>query len=249
MRLDQMVVERALCESRTEAQELISAGLVLVDGVVCLKQSKDIKENAEIVVIKRREFVSRGGEKLQGALLHVYHNTHAVHQFCHNKRALDIGSSTGGFSDCLLTYGVNRIDAVDVGTSQLHSKLRDDSRISLYENTDIRNFTSKEKYSIIVADVSFISLSAIFERIVYFCTSGTTIFLLIKPQFEVGKEYLTKSGIVKNEKAVDLALREVRTVLMKEGCTIVGKIESPILGGSGNTEYLFYVRRQNGITE
>lgn len=238
-----MLVSRALCESRMEAQELISAGAVLVDGVVCLKQSKDVKDTAEIAVTKRREFVSRGGEKLQGALLHIFHNTDNVRQFCLNKSVLDIGSSTGGFSDCLLAYGVATVDAVDVGANQLHHRLRDNNRITLYENTDIRNFSSSKKYSIIVADVSFISLSSIFDSIVHFCSKGATIFLLIKPQFEVGKGN-TKKGIVKNEELTQSILKKYQDSAFQNGFGEVEVFKSSIQGGDGNQEYFLYGVKQ-----
>ena len=163
MRLDQELVKRGLCESRTEAQELIESGAVLVNGVIFTKQTRQVNDTDEISVASRRRFVSRGGEKLEGILLDVFGGEDEVRSFCEAKTALDIGASTGGFTDCLLSYGVGHVDAVDVGTLQLHTKVKENARVSSFENTDIRLFKTDKKYDIIVADLSFISLSNIFD--------------------------------------------------------------------------------------
>lgn len=239
MRLDQELVARKLCESRTEAQECISGGFVLVDGVVSLKQARQVSGDARIEVIKRRNFVSRGGEKLSGVLHHIYGNDDSIGQFCHNATVLDVGSSTGGFTDCLLSFGVQKVDAVDIGTSQLHSKIKEDNKVTSYENTDIRTFTSPYPYTIIVADLSFIPLTRVLEKIISFGTIGTTFFLLIKPQFEVGKGNTTK-GIVKNLSKIIEVLDFYKNEAERVGLRKAKIIPSEIKGGGGNQEYFLH---------
>ncbi len=259
-RLDKALFALGITRSRSEAEDLITRGFVSIreaDQVgqtgatpkweVIKKPSKQVPETItrEDILINTKQYVSRGAYKLEGA----FSKWNCIVQ---GKNALDIGSSTGGFTEVLLNHGAEKVFAVDVGTNQLDLSLKENPKVVSLEGTNIQTLESlpgNQKVDFFVADVSFVSITQIIPHISRFVTPSAEGVLLIKPQFEVGKEYLTKSGIVKNEKAVDLALREVRTVLMKEGCTIVGKIESPILGGSGNTEYLFYVRRQNGITE
>lgn len=241
MRLDQELVQRKLCESRTEAQELIKMGTVFVDGLVCQKQIKQVAGTTKIEVTKRREFVSRGGNKLRGALTHIYKNDDEIKQFCMNKKVLDIGSSTGGFTDCLLSYGVSSVDAVDVGTAQLHQKIKEDIRVTSFENTDIRIFKPKNNlsYDIIVADLSFIPLENVFGIVINLGSKNTTFFLLIKPQFEVGKGN-TKKGIVKEEKLIINVLAKYRALAEEKNLTKVETFASSIQGGDGNQEYFLY---------
>lgn len=239
MRLDQELVRRKLCESRMEAQELIAQGAVLVDGSVCSKQAKNILEISVLSVTAKREFVSRGGEKLRGALSHIFGTDDAIREFCSNKKVLDVGSSTGGFTDCLLSFGVKSVDAVDVGTSQLHHKLKNDQRVSSYENTDIRTFSSPGSYDIIVADLSFIPLLNVFNTIISLGSENTTFFLLIKPQFEVGKGN-TKKGIVKEESLVKEILSKYTIEAEQKGMSSVEVFASSIQGGDGNQEYFLY---------
>lgn len=239
MRLDQELVNRKLCDSRTEAQELIALGAVFVDGFVCLKQIRKVVDTTVIEVTKRREFVSRGGEKLRGALNHLYKDNDTIRQFCANTRVLDIGSSTGGFTDCLLSYGASHVDAIDVGTAQLHPTIKNNPKVTSYENTDIRTFTATSSYDIIVADLSFIPLEHVFNSIVALGSKGTTFFLLIKPQFEVGKGN-TKKGIVKEEGLVIDILTKYRTLAEEKGMKDVETFTSNIKGGDGNQEYFLY---------
>lgn len=239
MRLDQELVARKLCDSRTEAQELISSESVFINDIVCTKQTRQIKEEDIINVTFRRKFVSRGGEKLKGILVDVYGDNDLIKKSLEGKLALDIGSSTGGFTDCLLSYGIKYVDAVDVGTLQLHEKLRNDTRVSLYENTDIRNFNSNNKYDIIVADLSFIPLSHVMEDILRLSSKGTELFLLIKPQFEVGKGN-TKKGIVKDKKIVEEVLENYRQIAEEKRINRVEIYPSHIEGGDGNQEYFLY---------
>ncbi len=239
MRLDQELVKRGLSESRTEAQELISSGLVLVNGQILLKQTKQVLEDSVIEVTKRREFVSRGGDKLKGALNHIFSNDDAISLFCLNKHVLDVGSSTGGFTDCILSYGAATVDAVDVGTSQLHPKIKNNKKVISLENTDIRNYITDKKYDIVVTDLSFIPLEYVLDKIVSFGKDGTSFFLLIKPQFEVGKGN-TKKGIVKDKSLVDEVLLKYKNLASNYSLSVVQIFTCILQGGDGNQEYFLY---------
>ncbi len=239
MRLDQALVSRKLCESRTEAQELIDSRFVIVNGEVLQKKTRQVTDIDIIQVTGRRRFVSRGGEKIYGVLVDVYENEDVARIFCEAKTALDIGSSTGGFTDCLLQHGVTHVDAVDVGTAQLHPKIAQDTRVSIYENTDIRNFLPSTTYQIIVGDLSFISLDIVFEKILSFGTENTVYLLLIKPQFEVGKGN-TKKGIVKDMSLVENILTSYKNLAIELGLQDVRIYPSRIAGGGGNQEYFLY---------
>lgn len=241
MRLDQELVQRKLSESRTEAQEIIASGFVLVEGLICKKQTKKVTDITKIEVIKRRDFVSRGGEKLRGALTHIYKNDDGIRQFCGNKSVLDVGASTGGFTDCLLSYGVLSVDAVDVGTAQLHQKIKNNAKVTSYENTDIRKFKAKSNllYDIIVADLSFIPLENVFDSLVSFGKSNSTYMLLIKPQFEVGKGN-TKKGIVKENTLVINILNKYTQLSKELGLINIETFASSLQGGDGNQEYFLY---------
>lgn len=240
MRLDQVLVERKLCSSRTEAQELIESGAVLVGGVVCMKQTKQVQESDEITVTDRRRYVSRGGEKLAGAMHDIFLTKEKIEAFCRGKIVLDVGSSTGGFTDFLLQAGVSHVDAVDVGRDQFHLSLRDREEVSLFEQTDIRDFKTGRRYDIIVADLSFISLRQVLPTIISFGTEGlTSYFLLIKPQFEVGFGN-TKKGIVKDQVLVEKVLTEVEGDAREAGLQNVHVLPSVIKGGDGNQEFFLY---------
>lgn len=241
MRIDQALVHRGLCDSRSEAQECISQGVVLLNGVPTTKQTKKVTDTDTLEVTNRRKFVSRGGEKLEGALQYVYRSLEQVSRAMKGKSALDIGSSTGGFTDCLLLYGAKSVTAVDVGTSQLHNKLKMDNRVTSYENTDIRDFNVDKAYDFIVADVSFIALEKIMDVILNFVTDTTELFLLIKPQFEVGKGN-TKKGIVKDELLLKSILKKYETQLENNFSQVL-IFPCTIKGGDGNQEYFLYATR------
>lgn len=240
MRLDVALVKNNLSESRQEAQELIQAGVVMVDGVIVTKQTREVDELSNLVVTKRRAFVSRGGEKLEGALLQTLHTEEAVKAYCSNKNALDIGSSTGGFTDCLLKYGVQSVTAIDVGTSQLHTKLRVNPSVALHEKTDIRNYTSLKSFQIIVLDLSFISLEKILDKVISFGAPGSTYYILLKPQFEVGKGN-TKKGIVR-DKTLVMDLLKKYMIILETKDSVVSPLFFPcvIQGGDGNQEYFLH---------
>ena len=242
MRIDQTLVLKGLCESRQEAQECISHGAVFLNGTVVTKQAKQIAEHDVLTVTATRKFVSRGGDKLEGALLHVYGSANIATNTLNHTHVLDIGSSTGGFTDCLLRYGVDTVTAVDVGTSQIHQKLKNDPRVVIFENTDIRNFVSTTLFDSIVGDLSFISLDKLFTKVLSFGRVGASFFLLIKPQFEVGKGN-TKKGIVKNEQLVVELLSKYKALAISYGGKDIVLFPCSISGGDGNQEYFLYFTR------
>jgi len=245
MRLDQELVKRGLCESRTEAQECITKGYVRIDNQVITKRTRTVTDTTTIEVVGRRKFVSRGGEKLEGALLHIVDNEQSLREILKDRVALDIGSSTGGFTDCLLHYGIKRVVAIDVGTSQLHIRLRNNPSIELFENTDIRDFKPTQEdllFDIIVADVSFIPLDKIFDTIISLGKESTKYFLLIKPQFEVGVGN-TKKGIVKDEALVDSVLTKYQNLFKNNNFLTIEIFPSALKGGDGNQEYFIYAQK------
>lgn len=232
-RLDLAMVSRNMSRSRTEAQDRITHGKVLLNGVVETKPAKEVGDSDTIRVTEQMPFASRGGVKLQ----------HAIEYFnidVKEKTILDVGSSTGGFTDCLLQNGAQKVYAVDVGTFQMVDSLRNDKRIVLMEQTDIREAVLPEKVHGIVVDVSFISLTKVFPSLTKFVLPGGFIIALIKPQFEVGQANLGKGGIVTNEVAREDAITQVLQSARDNGISIRDVTSSPIVGGDGNKEFLLY---------
>lgn len=239
-RLDLLLVARGLAESRTRAQALVLEGKVRVGGQVETKASRPVDEAAEIAVEAPPRFVSRGGEKLEGAFAR-FKGLDVTGKVC-----LDVGSSTGGFTDCLLQHGAARVMAVDVGTNQLAYKLRTDPRVWVKENYNARYMKAADLPAVpevAVTDVSFISLRLILPPIRDVLAPGGRIVALIKPQFEVGKGK-APGGLVRDE-ALRLEARDgiVRFATDELGLTLLGLAESPIRGREmGNIEYLSYWR-------
>ena len=240
-RLDLLLVERGLAESRTRAQALVMEGKVRVDGQVETKASRQVKAEVEVEVEAPPRFVSRGGEKLEGAFEKF--SLAAEGRIC-----LDVGSSTGGFTDCLLQHGAKKVRAVDVGTNQLAYKLRTDPRVWVKENYNARFMKSADLPDVptlAVTDVSFISLKLILPPIVDVLAPGGEIVALIKPQFEVGKGN-APGGLVRDE-ALRLEARDeiVRFGREELGLELLGLEESPIRGKEmGNVEYLSHWRKK-----
>lgn len=232
-RLDLAIVSRNLCRSRTEAQDRITHGKVLVNGTVETKPAKEVSDSDVIRITEYMPFVGRGGVKLQHAIEY-------FHIDVSGKTFLDVGSSTGGFTDCLLQNGAQKVYAVDVGTFQMSDTLRADSRVVVMEQTDIRTATIPEKVDGIVVDVSFISLTKIFPSLSKFVLPGGCIVALIKPQFEVGQANLGKGGIVVSEQAREDAVTAVLKSATENGISIRDVTPSPIVGGDGNKEFLLY---------
>lgn len=237
-RLDVLLVERGLVDSRTRAQALVMAGEVRVAGQVETKASRQVEVDVEIEVEKPPRFVSRGGEKMAGA----FDLWSAEGLSAEGKICLDVGSSTGGFTDCLLQNGAAKVMAVDVGTNQLAYKLRADPRVWVRENYNARFMKAEdlpEVPTLAVTDVSFISLKLILPPIRDVLASGGEIVALIKPQFEVGKGK-APGGLVRDE-ALRLEARDeiVRFATEELGLKLLGLAESPIKGKEmGNIEYL-----------
>lgn len=241
MRLDVYLNEKGLCKSRSAAQELIKSGGVSVNGKPALKNSPDVSDADEIKLdeTKQLKYVGRGGLKLEAALKR-------WEIALDGKIGLDVGASTGGFTDCMLQHGAARVFAVDVGSGQLAETLRSDPRVISLENTDIREFTLPEgvQADFIGADVSFISQKLILPHIYRLLKKDGAAVVLIKPQFETGKSALNKNGIVTNEKTRQRCVEDIKKFAEQCGFAIIGTEKSPITGGDGNIEYLLALRKQ-----
>lgn len=240
-RLDSLLVERGLVESREKAQAMILAGEVLADGQKVTKAGQKVPAAADIRLLGRKtRFVSRGGEKLDGAMKHFAIDVR-------DNVCLDVGSSTGGFTDCLLQRGARKVYAVDVGTAQLHWNLRRDSRVVVCEKVNARYLTQEtvpEKVGFVCCDVSFISVTLILPALIPLMTPAARMVVLAKPQFEVGKGEVGKGGIVRDPALHEKAINRVRSALTELGFHGLHTMESPILGAEGNKEFLIYVAEQ-----
>lgn len=228
MRLDSYLVEHGFVESRTKAQTLIKEHAVSVEGKIIDKVSFDVAEGMAVEVADTEVYVSRAAIKLKGFLPYTEWSLRGL-------RALDIGSSTGGFTQILLENGVQSVACVDVGSDQLHPSLRGDPRVSVHENTDIRNFTSEQPFDIVTCDVAFIPLELILESIDKL--SAKYIVLLFKPQFQVGREVKRdKNGVVKDDKAIGKAMIRLEDACALIGWKLVAKEVAHIAGKEGNQE-------------
>ena len=248
-RIDKLLVEKKLADSRTKAQALIMAGVVLVNEKRIEKPSETFTGRENIRIKGRSneiKYVGRGGLKLEKAL-------NNFHMRLNGYVCLDVGSSTGGFTDCLLQNGAKKVYAVDAGTNQLVWKLRNDERVIVRENTNARYLSSEdftEKFDLIVVDVSFISITKILPALLNLLGENGKIITLIKPQFEVGKGEVGKGGIVKDKTKHQKVVEKINDFARKIGLEISETIDSPILGAEGNKEFLtLYERRQKGKKE
>ncbi len=239
-RLDQLLAERGLAESRTRAQALVMAGLVFSGEAKLAKPGQQLAEDAPLVVRGRdHPWVSRGGIKL----------AHALDAFDLDPTgvtAMDVGSSTGGFTDVLLSNGAEHVIAVDSGTNQLAWKLRQDPRVTVLEQTSARILTREiigRPYGWVVCDASFISLRKVLEVPLKLAEQGCRLVALIKPQFEVGREEVGKGGVVRDPALHARVCDEVRGWLKGEGWAVQGVVESPITGPGGNVEFLISASR------
>lgn len=234
-RLDVLLVQRGLAASRAQAREAIEAGKVIVNGSPATKPGQIVAADAVIEAAPLHPWVSRGGIKL----------AHALDAFGVDpagRHCLDIGSSTGGFTDVLLSRGARRVVAVDVGTGQLHSRLREDSRVVSLESTDARSLEAAvilEPPTLLVCDASFIGLAKLLAVPLSLAAPGGQLVALFKPQFEVGRENIGKGGIVSDIAATDAAARALEQWLEQGGWSVTNWTESPIAGGDGNRERLF----------
>ena len=235
MRLDSYLVEKGLVESRNKAQQLVKEHAVIVDGKIVDKVSFDVNESMSVEVADTECYVSRAAIKLKGFLPYTDWDLTGL-------KALDIGSSTGGFTQVLLEKGVSEVTCVDVGRDQLHPSLRSDPRVKVHENTDIRSFETGEPFDIVTCDVAFIALEHIIEAID--ALSRRYIVVLFKPQFEVGREAKRdKNGVVKDERAIEKAMIRFEDMCTLQGWKLVAKEAAHISGKEGNQEYCYgYVK-------
>jgi 23S rRNA (cytidine1920-2'-O)/16S rRNA (cytidine1409-2'-O)-methyltransferase len=244
LRLDKSLVEQGLAASRERAQALILAGKVLVDEQKIDKAGAQVEASASIRLLgEDLRYVGRGGLKLERALEHWRIDVQG-------KVCLDVGASTGGFTDCLLQHGAARVIAVDTGYGQLDFKLRQDSRVRLLEKTNARYLTREilaDTVNLIAMDVSFISATLVLPAVIHSAfpderaaRAGRHVIVLVKPQFEAGREHVGKGGIVRDPVAQAAAVEKVRQAAGDLGCKNIEVIESPILGAEGNREFLLH---------
>ncbi len=245
MRLDKLLLERGVAPSRERAQALILAGKVLVNGQKIEKAGAGVEASVDIRLLgEDLRYVSRGGLKLEEALKHW--QIDVAGRIC-----LDVGTSTGGFTDCLLQCGAKRVIAVDTGHGQIDFGLRQDARVRLLEKTNARYLTPQqvgEAVDLVVMDVSFISATLVLPAVIEAAfpgppeRRGRQVVVLVKPQFEAGREQVGKRGIVKDPTVQKAAVEKVRLAVLALGCTQTDVIESPVLGGEGNREFLLYAQ-------
>lgn len=236
IRLDVLLVERGLAESRAKAQALIMAGQVRVNDQVALKPATPIQNDAALTVDAGRRFVSRGGEKLEGAL-------EAFALDVKDLVCADVGSSTGGFTDCLLQRGAAKVYAIDVGKGILHWKLRNDPRVTVMEQTNARFVESlPEKVSLVTVDASFISLKMLLPAVKGWLTVDAQLICLIKPQFEAGKKDVARGdGVIRDPEIHKQVLLDVLHYAQAEGLGLRGLVRSRLLGPKGNVEFLAWL--------
>jgi 23S rRNA (cytidine1920-2'-O)/16S rRNA (cytidine1409-2'-O)-methyltransferase len=244
-RLDAELVRRALVASRTEAVALIDDRRVLVNGAVADKSSRQVHPGDAVVVVDGPpRFVSRGGEKLDTAL--TVFDIDVV-----GRRAIDVGASTGGFTDCLLQRGAAHVVAIDVGHGQLHPRIRDDGRVSVFERFHVRDLEQSAiggRAGLAVADLSFISVTKAIAPITGVLDSGAPMVLLVKPQFEAGRSEVSKGrGVITDPAVHQRVCAEVEQALTSAGCSVHAWTDSPILGGDGNREFLVHATWEGSV--
>lgn len=245
VRLDQLLVERGLVESRAKAQALIRAGQVLVDGRVVDKPGTLVPVDVGIALREKPRYVSRGGDKLEAAL-------RAFGVDPRGKVCLDIGASTGGFTDCLLQHGAARVHAVDVGKGLLHWKLRNDPRVLVHEGVNARYLRPEdigEPVELVTIDVSFISLRLILPALHGIVVPGGDVIALVKPQFEAGRGRVGKGGVVRDPGVHREVLEGItRFAVERLGWSVAGAVRSPLRGPAGNVEFFLHLLPRPGVS-
>lgn len=240
-RLDMLLTERGLAETRSKAQGMIMAGEVMVDGQKIDKPGSKVLLDAKIDLKTKKRFVGRGGEKLEGALRAFPVITQAT-------RCADIGACTGGFTDCLLQHGATKVYAIDVGYGQLDYRLRSDPRVVTMERTNARYVDSlPEPIDLVVADVSFISLKLIIPKAQAWLTSTGQMVVLIKPQFEAGKDEVGKGGIIRDKEVHRAVLLAICQFIEQTELVVSGLTRSPIQGSDGNIEFLAWLTQNQAL--
>lgn len=242
-RLDELLVARGLAPTRAQAKALIMSGRVLRGTERLDKPGKEFPADLELIIVQPPRFVSRGGEKLAGALERFALDLHCAH-------VLDVGASTGGFTDCALQAGAADVVCVDVGRAQLHAKLRGDPRVTNLEKLNARHLTPadlpRSDFDTVVMDLSFISLTVVLPAVWPLLRAGGTLVALVKPQFEAGKTAADKGrGVIRDTAVQEAALATVREFALAElrGARLVGTMDSPITGADGNREFLLCLRK------
>jgi 23S rRNA (cytidine1920-2'-O)/16S rRNA (cytidine1409-2'-O)-methyltransferase len=254
VRADQLLVERGLAASRSQAVRLIAGGVRWRDGAtwrVVAKNRDEVPENAELELLDAAEarYVSRGGLKLEGALA-------AAHVDPRGKHCLDVGQSTGGFTDCLLQQGARQVTGVDVGHGQLHVRLRADARVTAIEKVNARALSAAHlsagdpapapAFELIVGDLSFISLTLVLPALVPLLTSSGELLMLVKPQFELQPGQVGKGGIVRDAALYAVVEQRLRNACAELGLRVAAWFDSPIMGGDGNREFFIHAVRASG---
>jgi 23S rRNA (cytidine1920-2'-O)/16S rRNA (cytidine1409-2'-O)-methyltransferase len=235
-RLDALLIERGLAENRTQAQRLIGAGQVRVAGQLADMPGARVAVDAEVEVETAPRFVSRGGEKLEAALVRFGLDVAGM-------VVADVGASTGGFSDCLLQHGAQRVYAIDVGYGQLDWRLRNDPRVVVMERTNARYLESlPEPVDLVVADASFISLGLILPPAVRWLQAGGQVVALVKPQFEAERRQVRRGGVVRDREVQRSVLKRVVRITTELGLGLRGLMPSPLRGPAGNVEFLGWWR-------
>lgn len=242
LRIDSLLVERGLFDSRESAQRSIMAGEVKIGEQVAAKSSQLVDLDADVTVAEAQRYVGRGGQKLEGAL-------DFFHIDVAGKVALDIGASTGGFTDCLLQRGAKKVYAVDVGHGQLAWKIRNDPRVVVLEKVNARSLSSEqvpEHVDLIVIDVSFISLTLILPSAFDLIPPNGVIVALIKPQFELARQDVGRGGIVRDAVLHEKAQQKIAKFVEAAGHRVVGLVPSTITGADGNQEFFICLRKRSG---
>lgn len=236
-RLDQVLVQKGLVRTRSQAESWVKLGQVMVDGAVIVKPGYFVRPESVVALTAEEQYVSRAGLKLASV-------ARVLTLEFQGKVVLDVGSSTGGFTDYALQHGARLVYAVDVGTDQLHPSLRGDARIELHEKTDIRSFIPSGDIDIVVMDVSFISLREILPYIAMICQPETVVVAMVKPQFEAGKHQVSK-GVIKNDRVRREILHDFE-VWVKRYFVIADKADSEIAGATGNRERFYRLQPVRG---
>ncbi len=237
MRIDRLLVDRGLVESREKAARYIMAGEVMVDGQRIEKAGALVPSDGDIELKGRSPYVSRGGEKLAHALKHF--RVHVEGRYC-----IDVGASTGGFTDCLLQNGAVKVYAVDVGTAQLDDKLRKDRRVEVMEQTNARSLDPRvfgDPPSLAVVDVAFISLEKVLPAVFGVLAPRGEVLALVKPQFEVGREGIGKGGVVRDPAQHRKAVQKLARYAVIRGWHVLGVSASPLRGAKGNREFFLHL--------
>ena len=235
IRLDNLLVDRKMVESRSQAESYIKLGKVTVDGIKRTKPGFFVDVNSELKILQQVQYVSRAGLKLESV-------AKKMRIDFRNKTVLDVGSSTGGFTDYSLKNGANKVISVDVGTDQLHPKLRLNKKVELHEKTDIRNFKTNQKIDVVVIDVSFISIKEILPSVVNLSNKNTKIVAMVKPQFEAGRNG-TVNGVVKNNSYRRKILQDFENWCRSNNLYIENKRDSEVKGTKGNQERFYILRK------